>query len=102
MDRRVGPRIGAVLQAKIDPLGGPWHSSFVVDEHEDHWSIIARTIDQKIFAVQKYTADGPVAAVFDADVGMLRVAAVGEGFGGDRVKVRLVVTARHRWEFVWE
>ena len=99
---RPEPRAGATLQAKLDPTGGPWTSSFVEDEHDDHWSIVARTIDQRLFAVQKYTADGPVAAVFDADAGTLVVAPAGEGFGGDRVKVRLVVTARHRWEFVWE
>jgi hypothetical protein len=83
-------------------MGGPWLSSFVRDEHDDHWSIIARTIDQRIYAVQKYTADGPVAATFDRDAGVLRVAGIGTIFGGERVRVRLVVTGRHRWEFVWD
>jgi len=96
------PRAGATLFAKLHRHGdscGP--TPFIVDEHDDYWSIIAG-YDAPTLPVQKHTSDGWVAAVFHSVEGFLKIVKVGEVFtmrsGGSLVS--RVYRRGVRWEFV--
>lgn len=93
------PHAGAELPAHllVEPVG--WRPFFVRDDHDDDWSIVDSDAELMTFAVQKLTADGYVAAVFDAAAGILTVADVGQSFPCRARKCVLVVSEEHRWEY---
>lgn len=118
------PRAGATLQASQVYCDGPMDhrfpidekfpllSPFVLDEHDDYWSICAG-LGLEHSPVQKHTQDGWVAAVFTRcagsessghftdDEGLLRIAAPGETYKTPDGQEMVACTYRRgvRWEF---
>jgi hypothetical protein len=102
------PRAGAILNAQlfrdidvdVEVDGDvPGLSPFVMDEHDDFWSICTG-FHESIIPVQRHSSDGWIAAIFHRGYGYIKIVAPGEILPLPRNQT--VVARVHRQGVRWE
>ena len=72
-----------------------WRTTFVIDQSPAYWSIVLRDPEAQRCAVQRRTADGLCAAIYDNIEKTLTVVSAGTVFRSGETTV--IVTTDHSW-----